>query len=82
MTKALETLHIGKWFRNDYHYKGSTSVTQLVVRYLSQVWWLVNGQALKVDHFVPDFTESVPIFGTPHDHWHIPKVVHKRWEWV
>ena len=35
------------------------------------VWWLVNGQALKVDRFLPGFPESVPIFGTPHNHWHI-----------
>ena len=51
-------------------------------RITSQVWWLVNGQALIVDRFLPGFTESVPIFGTPHNHWHIPKVVHKRWEWI
>ena len=50
--------------------------------HITQVWWLVNGQALKVDRFLPGFTESVPIFGTPHNHWHIPKVVHKRWEWI
>jgi len=51
-------------------------------RIISQVGWLVNGQALKVDRFLPGFTESVPIFGTPHNHWHIPKAVHKSWEWI
>jgi len=45
---------------------------------ISQVGWLVNG----VDRFLPGFTESVPIFGTPRNHWHIPKVVHKCWEWI
>ena len=26
------------------------------------------GQALKVDHLLPGFTESTSIFGTPHNH--------------
>ena len=31
---------------------------------ISQVWWLVNGRALKVDHFLPGFTECPNIWDT------------------
>jgi len=31
-------------------------------------WSLFNGQVLKIDHFLPNFSESVPIFGAPYHH--------------
>ena len=73
-------LKMEKLAPSEKHFLKAEPNRPFIRRIVSQVWWLINGQALQVYHFLPDFTESVPIFGTPHDHWHIPKVVHKRWE--
>jgi len=70
------------WYPLKNVFKRAEPNWQFMWRIISQVWWLVNGQALNVDHFLAGCTESVPIFGTPNNLCHIPKIVHKRAEWV